>query len=65
MLVAPTSSENRLRGETEVSLGTLTRGSMNPGDALGGLRGAMFGIAFGGAIWVALAGFTWLATAWI
>jgi hypothetical protein len=54
-----------LRGETEVSLGTLTRGSMNPGDALGALRGAMFGIAFGGAIWVALAGFTWLATAWI
>ena len=65
MLVAPTSSENRLRGETEVSLGALTRGSMNPGDALGALRGAMFGIAFGGAIWVALAGFTWLATAWI
>lgn len=65
MLVAPTSSDSRLRGETEVSLGDLTRSGANPGDALGALRGTMFGIAFGSAIWVALAGFTWLATAWI
>ena len=65
MLVAPTSSDTGLRGETEISLGALTRGGMNPGDALGALRGAMFGVAFGGALWVALAGFTWLATAWI
>jgi hypothetical protein len=64
MLVAPTSSEGRLHGEAEVPLGALTRGGMKQGDALGALRGAMFGIAFGGALWVALAGFTWLATAW-
>jgi len=25
----------------------------------------MFGVAFGGALWVALAGFTWLATGWM
>ena len=65
MLVAPTSPENRFRGETDMNLGVLTRGGMKPGEALGALRGAMFGIAFGSAIWIALAGFTWLATSWI
>ncbi|MDH3684872.1 MAG: hypothetical protein OEP95_01530 [Myxococcales bacterium] len=48
-----------------MNLGVLTRGGMKPGEALGALRGAMFGIAFGSAIWIALAGFAWLATSWI
>jgi len=65
MLVAPTSPKNRSRGESDVNLGVLTRGGMKPEEELGALRGAMFGIAFGSAIWVTLAGFTWLATSWI
>ena len=65
MLVAPTSSESRLHGETEIDLASLPRDEAKTRDALGALRGAMFGIAFGTAIWVALAGFAWLATGWL